>query len=356
MVRIYPKVLLTIPDRIGVSGQYEYLRHILMEAERSDVDVDIHALDSLKIPRVARFFAAGGWINTAIMMILYIRRLVNSLPGFDVVHLFHVTGTSFVLEVLPVILLARFFGKRVILEYPDPIPLSRLGARSLFVPKVWRLCHEVVVPSRYQQQVVNMFGGRGRYVQPYSDTGRIKARVVANVQPKIVVVAPLEKESNIPAVIRACRLVKQKYPRTELVVIGDGVLRAPLEHLAEAELIGSVEFVGDLDQPERHRLFESCDIYVNCSSIDHLSAAIAEAFAFGLPVLSTPIAGANAGLRDRENIIHLRFGDHISLADRIIELVEDSALTEKLSRNGVETARRICENHPTGERLQLYSR
>ncbi|UCD63025.1 MAG: glycosyltransferase family 4 protein [Candidatus Zixiibacteriota bacterium] len=269
---------------------------------------------------------------------MYFRILIRRLPRFRVLHVVYPVGISPLAWPLLMVLAGKFFGLKVVLDYPGPLTLSRLRGKSLLVQKFWHLSDRVLVPSRYQQQLVNMLGGRASCVHHPAVCGRISPRTIDRVQPKLLVVADLEEENNIACLIRAYKLVKQKYPRTELAVIGSGSQRTGLERLLGADTRSGVTFVSRGDRPERHRWFAACDLYVNCSTVDCLTGATLEAMAHGLPVLTTPLGSDLTAFRDHDNIISFSYNNHGALADRIIELVEEPGLVQSLSRRARETA------------------
>ena len=103
-------------------------------------------------------------------------------------------------------------------------------------------------------------------------------------------------------------------------------------------------------------IFNRSELYVNCSTIDYLSTETVEAMAHGLPVLTTPVSGTGEPLRSRENMILLSYNDQVGLADRIIELVEDPQLTEKLSRNARLAAQKLDLDSAREDWSRLYRR
>jgi glycosyltransferase involved in cell wall biosynthesis len=271
----------------------------------------------------------------------FLRLLARRLPSFDVLHIVYLSGASFTRAVLPSILIARFLGKKVILDYRSPLLFNRLADRTWFFKRVWKLCDLVLVLSAYQRQFVNSLGGTAEFITARADTREIKPQVRSALQPRIVVATDLEKEFDVVCAIRAYQLVKQKYPRTEMTVIGSGREKSSLENLVGTARIPGITFAGGLTRRQRWDIFTDAELYVNCSTIDYLSTEMVEALAHGLPVLTTPVSGSGEPFRSGENIILLSYNDHAVLADRIIELIEDPQLTEKLSRNARLAAQRL---------------
>ncbi len=295
-------------------------------------------------------------IASRLGFVTFLRLLAHRLPMFDVLHLIYFSGASFARAILPAIFIARFLGKRVILDYRSPLLFNRLADRAWFFKRVWRLCDAVLVLSAYQRQFVASLGGRAEFISATVDSRRITPQVRSALQPRIVVAADLEKEFNAICAIRAYQLVKQKYPRTEMTVIGAGREKGKLETFVNTARISGVTFTGSLPQRQRWDIFQESELYVNCSTIDYLSTEMIEAMAHGLPVLTTPASGTGEPLRSRENIILLSYNDHVGLADRIIELIEDPQLTERLSRNARLSAQKLDLDSAREDWSRLYRR
>jgi len=94
---------------------------------------------------------------------------------------------------------------------------------------------------------------------------------------------------------------------------------------------------------------------VLCSTSEGMSAALAEAMAAGLPVVSTEVSGSRDLIRDGENGFLVPVGDHDALADRILRIMGKpalaSALGEAARRDALDKLdiRKVAEKH-----LALY--
>jgi glycosyltransferase involved in cell wall biosynthesis len=103
--------------------------------------------------------------------------------------------------------------------------------------------------------------------------------------PVILGVGRLEPQKNFPLLIRASSLILRRRP-VRLIILGDGVLRAELEHLAQSLGIGEhVCFPGFDANPFRY--MRRASVYVMSSSWEGLPTTLIEAMACGAPVVST---------------------------------------------------------------------
>lgn len=330
------------PGHALTSSAREDLEDLQHDLKRQGLQAEVYPDDSLSSHW--NLISSGGSIPDRIANLFRsVRRLIDCVTGFDLVHVVYLPGTPLATVILPLILVARFLGRRVVLDYRSPVLLNRIGGKTMLFAKLWKLCDRVLVPSAYQRQLVNSLGGRADYTPPVVNVHEMASRIVRTIQPRVVIAADLEREHAVVCAIRAHSIVKQKYPRTELVIVGSGPQRTALERMIEGMKISGVTFAGPLPRAQRWECFQSCDLYVNCSTVDYLSTATVEAFASGLPVLTTPVTGAVDMFRGYQNIVLLTYGDHTGLANRIIRLMEDPDLTEKLSRNSRDTAEKYAQ-------------
>ncbi|MFX0195823.1 MAG: glycosyltransferase, partial [Candidatus Hodarchaeota archaeon] len=83
------------------------------------------------------------------------------------------------------------------------------------------------------------------------------------------------------------------------------------------------------------------DIFVNASNVDNMPGAILEAFACGLPVVSTKTGGIPYILEDEVTGLLVNKYDCHAIADKAIQLLEDPELSLRLARN----AREECQKY-----------
>jgi glycosyltransferase involved in cell wall biosynthesis len=103
----------------------------------------------------------------------------------------------------------------------------------------------------------------------------------------------------VDVTIRAFSQLKKRYPEATLTVAGSGSEEKRLRGLARALGDGGVRFIGAVDSKQMPALYEDADILLNASVVDNQPVSVLEAFAAGLPVVSTATG-------DLANIIHHR--------------------------------------------------
>lgn len=230
------------------------------------------------------------YLRTVVTQLLYWPLLLRELRRADVVHVFSASYSSFVLSPLPAIIVAKLFGKPVIVHYhsgeaPDHLRRSALARWTL------QRVNRNVVPSIFLRDVFAGFDIRADVVPNTIDLHRFSYRVRDPLQPRLLSTRNLEPLYNVACMLRAFRRIQARYPDATLTVVGHGSEARRLETLADDLGLRNVNFTGPVAPDAIHRYYTDADIYVQTPSIDNMPNSVTEAFASGLPVVATRVGG-----------------------------------------------------------------
>jgi glycosyltransferase involved in cell wall biosynthesis len=104
-----------------------------------------------------------------------------------------------------------------------------------------------------------------------------------------------------------------------------------LHELARQLRLRDVEFVGQVAPAEMAQLYDRADIYLNSPNIDNMPNSVIEAFAAGLPVVTTSAGGIPYIVTHGETGLMSAPGDHGALARNALTLLEKPALGQRLT-------------------------
>src|SRR5690348_15039447 len=111
------KVLIVAASMDIVGGQaVQAVRLIKHLKEEPSVAVDFLPVNP-RLPGVLRKLQAIKYVRTVTTSILYWLKLLTRIPSFDTIHIFSAAYLSFLIAPAPAILVARLFGKRIVLNY-----------------------------------------------------------------------------------------------------------------------------------------------------------------------------------------------------------------------------------------------
>jgi glycosyltransferase involved in cell wall biosynthesis len=260
-----------------------------------------------------------------------IKEFIRGIPQANIVHIFASSFQELVCFGFPAIVLGGFFRRRLILHLQSSETLALLKERKTLILPCLRYVDRIIVPSEHGRGILKSIGLRSEKAVDMVDPDLFPSRRVSTLQPRILVACPLEPQNNVGTVIRACLMVKQKYPRTELVILGKGQQRRELELLASRDNGYGIEFVDRVRRDQTGEYLHEADLYVNASSSGDIPISLLEALASGIPVISSRVGGVSEVITDGHSGLLFEAGNEVDLANRIIQLIEDDRLTAELS-------------------------
>ena len=181
-------------------------------------------------------------------------------------------------------------------------------------------------------------------------------------QPRIVHVARLVEVKGTADLLRAFATVRRRLPAAELVIVGDGPLRAELGALAAQLGVGeAVRFLGA--QPHAEVLAQVGAARVLClpsatapnGAPEGLGMVLLEAAAAGRPVVGTDHGGIPEAVVDGVNGYLVPERDVAALADRLLAVLVDPDLSERFGAAGRAMVERRFDLHTQTAKLEsLY--
>jgi len=167
------------------------------------------------------------------------------------------------------------------------------------------------------------------------------------VKPHIALVARVTPIKDVKTFLRACSIVQDQIPNAEFFVIGptdhDQPYARECIHLAEELQLRSMTFTGEADVEE---FYPTTDIVVLTSISEAQPLVILEAFAHGIPVVTTDVGGlpelvsANGSQRTPAGII-CPTANPKRIADGIIQLCRDDALYRECAEAGLDRVKNL---------------
>ena len=282
------------------------------------------------------------WIRGArgiVNLCIYLLRLLVALPRADVVHIMAASGLSFFLFTVPAVLLGRIAGRRVLVNYRGGLAESFLHRRGRWVLPVLKLCHRLIVPSGFLKEVFDRVGLRPEVVPNYIDLARFSSPSepgdgAEQHGPRILVTRTLEPIYNIGAALDAFRRVSSRIPGAELIIAGDGSLRRSLEKRVKEENLSGVTFLGRVDATRIPELYSRADLALNPTNVDNMPISVLEAFAAGVPVVSTRAGGVSYLITHQVNGLLAEVGDARGLAACMLKVLRQPEMAKRLASAG----------------------
>jgi len=171
------------------------------------------------------------------------------------------------------------------------------------------------------------------------------------VPPEILFLGRLGERKGVPVLIEALGRLAQTNLDWRAEIAGDGdaaPYRAAVERLG---LGARVNFPGWLQEAEAHQRLSRAAVLVLPSEAEGLPMSIIEAFAWGVPVIATPVGSIPDILHDGVEGLMIPVGDAEALAKALQRLIADPDLRRTLGANARATFARNLAFGPYMEKL-----
>ena len=127
--------------------------------------------------------------------------------------------------------------------------------------------------------------------------------------------------------------ILSKYPDSHIYFGGDGEREQAERLCMEKGIADHVTFLGWVRGEEKEKLLKECSIYVLPTYHEGMPMSILEAMSYGMAVLSTYVGGIPHIITDNENGLLCEAGDKTALQEKLLKLLEDENLRERLGQN-----------------------
>jgi len=261
------------------------------------------------------------YVRTVTTSILYCLNLLREVRKYDVIHVFSASYLSFLIAPTPAILVSKLYGKKIVLNYQSGEAWDHLRRWRRSTMPILNLVDSVVVPSEYLVRVFSMFGIEAYAIFNIIDLNKFEFRPHTSLRPVFLSNRNLEAHYGVDCILRAFAYIQKVIPDAVLSVVGDGSQRQALENLSHELQLNYITFTGRVDHAEIYGRYSASDIYLNASRIDNQPLSILEAFACGLPVVTTDAGGIPDMVTDGETGFVVPVDDYKALADRALELL-----------------------------------
>lgn len=170
---------------------------------------------------------------------------------------------------------------------------------------------------------------------PPSEEERQRAREALGLGPEeraVGFVGRLDLQKDPLLALEAFARLSEKLPEARLLVVGDGPLREAVEERAQAlGLSGRVYLLGER---EARPLLPALEALLLTSAYEGLPYVVLEAFALGVPVVSTPTPGLGPWLRAEGLALVAESPEPKALAQALEGVLREPSLALRLAERG----------------------
>lgn len=251
------------------------------------------------------------------------------LPSADLVHI-HLAAVN---RKMPFVFLTKLFGKKMIIHLHFPDIETTLRDRRLSSRYGWCIKKaDVCIALSYTwklliERTYNVNNVRVLY-NPCPIVDRIPYTKRENY---ILFAGTVSQRKGNQDLVTAFAKVAKKYPDWKIKIAGNGDIDKGQKQAKALGVENQVEYLGWISGNDKECLFQKSAIYCLPSYAEGFPMSVLDAWAYGTPVITTPVGGIPDIAKDYQNMIIFEAGDINALAEKIDILISDTKLRNKLA-------------------------
>ncbi len=262
------------------------------------------------------------------------------LPWCRIVHI-HTSEPPSAIRKCLFMALAKLAGKKVIVHFHAFSPDTTINGKYKNVYRyLFSNADVVIVLSQLWKKYVNdAFELGGKVCVIYNPCTAEISPLKYDKKKRILYAGTVNARKGYKDMIKAFAKIARDYPDWQIVFAGNGEVDKGKSLAVRLGIYRQVVFLGWVSGKEKDKAFKEASIFCLPSYAEGFPMAVLDAWAYGLPVITTPVGGIPDVAEDGVNMFLFNPGDVDVLADKMKEMMSDGVLRNKIARNSLELAK-----------------
>lgn len=260
------------------------------------------------------------------------------LPFYDIVHI-HVSQPVSLKRKNIFLKLAKLLKKKIIVHFhafniEDTFGGNNSNDYISFFNKADRV---IVLSNWWKEQIKDKLSlPEDNIIVLYNPCPSVKTDNSVEKENIILYAGTVCKRKGYADLIEAFSKIAYKYPDWKVVFAGNGEIEEGKKLAGDLGVETQIEFTGWVSGENKSALFNKSKIFCLPSYAEGFPMAALDAWAYGLPTVTTPVGGIPDIAIDGENMLIFKPGDIDKLANNLERLISDESLRNKISKASSE--------------------
>lgn len=262
------------------------------------------------------------------------------LPFYDIVHI-HISHRITAMRKSIFMCLAKLMRKKVIVHFHAfDIKSSILGDCNTYYKYLFENADRVLVLSEWwREQVKSVLHLSEQKIQIlYNPCPCITTSIDTERRCVILYAGTINQRKGYVDLIKAFARIAFKYPMWRIVFAGNGEIEQGKELAKSFQIESQTIFLGWVSGQNKDEIFRQASIFCLPSYAEGFPMAVLDAWAYGLPVITTPVGGIPDVAIDGENMLLFNPGDIDALAIQLERMITNNTLRERIGVASYEFA------------------
>jgi glycosyltransferase involved in cell wall biosynthesis len=334
------KILLISPTQSGIGGIAQHVKNLenFLEKNYNTVEI-ISSENTFTIP-------IKGLKNPSFMISSFLKTKFKK--NFDIVHA-HNIPSALAMKNSPGKKILTIHG--IFSEQIDQLHGKTTGNISKKYEKdALSWADMITVISKESYDYYTSLGHKVIQIPNAIDISSLSSDEDRKYEKQVLFAGRLSKEKGVKTLIEICK----KLPHDiHLIIIGDGPEVENLKKLESSQ--NNIHYLGSKNHQQTISLIKGSDVLVQPSFSEGISTTILESMACKTAIVASNVGGNLELIQDQESGILVEPTNPEMFCEKIIELISDKSLRNKLSTLSYENVKKYDWNIIGKQYLELYN-
>lgn len=274
------------------------------------------------------------------------------MPFYDIVHI-HISQPTTIKRKFLFLRIAKRLGKKVIVHFhafsvEDTVAGKEADKYRRFFYDADRI---IVLSEWWKRQLIETLSiPKDKIEVLYNPCPQVEENQCAKHK-NILYAGTVNERKGYSDLIRAFAKIAPRHPEWTLVFAGNGEVEQGRRLAAELGVADRVEFLGWVNGDAKEKAFQEASIFCLPSYAEGFPMAVLDAWAYGLPVVTTPVGGLPDVAKDGENMLLFTPGDIDTLAIQLERMIVDERLRARIAEESERFANGVFSIEAVNKKL-----
>ena len=213
----------------------------------------------------------------------------------------------------------------------------------------------MVIQKQYQPDASRIFVVHKSIESDAFQNARELRNKVTKQYPVVLFIGGNMQRKGLPDLISAAPKILKDAPDTEFWVVGNDDAGPRMSKLCrDLGVEQRFRFLGRKTQSELAEIYAQSDIFCMPSLTEAFGVVFLEAMSAGVPVIGSRTGGIVEIVQDEVNGLLVNPGDQEELSQKVLRLLKDTNLRERLQDEGMHTVKHFTVDKMMAETYQVY--
>lgn len=276
------------------------------------------------------------------------------LPFADIVHV-HIAAVT---RKMPFVFLTKLFHKKLIVHLHFPGTETTLEDKRLSPRYGWCIRRAdicIALSYTWKKLIEDCYHVNNVRVL-YNPCPSVKRIPYSDREKYILFAGTVSQRKGNQDLVAAFAKIAAKYPDWIIKIAGNGDIEEGEQQAMNLGVAKQVEYLGWISGDAKDTLFRNASIYCLPSYAEGFPMSVLDAWAYGIPVITTPVGGIPDVAKDGINMMVFEPGDIDALASKLVLLISDKELRHNIAKASCHFADNTFNVRTiTNELGQLYN-